>query len=849
MVRIATQSPLTGEDVPTHYLHASSAFFRDTSGRAVLLRGINLSGSSKAPVDRPTQLADGTLWREAEDGGKSFVGQPLNLQDGSADVHLTRLKMLGINCFRYVFTWEALEHQGPRKYDYEYMDYIVAVLRKCKEYGFRVYMDPHQDIFSRFSGGSGTPFWVLPACGIDHRAFAATSAAYLHSEWPSPEKPDPETIPKMLWATNYGRLAPATLSALFFASHDYAPRCRIDGKPLSEWLQDHFLAACRELAIRIKDAGGLFEDCVIGWDSMNEPNQTYIGLEDIKVIPQRWQLRQGPMPTPAQSMQLGIGRVQKVENWRFTSLGPKRDGSVTISPNGASVWLSPEDDGIHGGSKWGWQRDPDWPLGQCVWAAHGVWDSQTGEVLKPDYFLNYQGQRKVDFISDYWLPFWRRYKAAIRPIHKEAIMFVQPPVFEPPPEEMVAELDNRACLSSHFYDGLTLITKHWNWYNADAVGLFRGKYASLPLALRFGAKAVRKVIRDQIGYLRGDTLDVLGQYPTLIGEIGIPFDLDNRKAYYGDSKGKGKGDYSAQTAALDASLNGCDGKNLCNYTMWTYCPDHTHKWGDGWNGEDLSIWSEDDVDRQALADSWVANEAHSGDGQTIVGSARSSLDKPDLEGTGAAASSSVLTKASGEISPKALIAIYSGLRSAGAVSRPYPMATVGTPLEIDFDIKTSLFKYTVQVTAEDVGSADLPTEIYVPLLHYAADDELAQKCGRADVRRRRPAIAGASPSEVPRLPSLASFFGDEIQSAAASSSSSTRRNLLTDARLPSLALEVKVSSGRYEVQGQTLKWYLAHGEGSKGKQTIEIRRKGGAIKPKEGEKPGEGGMSYWCCIM
>ena len=427
--------------------------FRDTERREVTLRGINVAGDAKYPAipDLPSNQPN----RFFEGDDVSFVGRPFTVDD--AHIHFSRLKGFGYNTIRYIFTWEAIEHAGPGRYDDGWCDHTIKVLRLAKEYGFYIFMDPHQDVWSRFTGGSGAPMWTLYAMGLDPKGMAATQAAWVQNTYPEPSE-----YPKMIWATNYTRMACQMIFTLFFAGRDFAPKAILDGKNIQDYLQEHFIEACRYLARKIHEAGDLENETVIGWESMNEPNRGLVGWQDLTVIPAEQKLQKGPSPTAWQAILTASGRACEMDTWDFGGLGPYKSGKELVDPKGETVWLSANYDD----SFYGWKRDPGWKLGECIWAQHGIWDPSNDQLLKNDYFAKHpvSGENMTYglFTNTYFMEHYRRFRKAITSVHSDAIMFCQPPVMEIPPSLKGTEDDDpNMVYAPHYYDGITLVTKKW----------------------------------------------------------------------------------------------------------------------------------------------------------------------------------------------------------------------------------------------------------------------------------------------------------------------------------------------------------------------------------------------------
>lgn len=520
-------------------MHIEDGHFKDDHGRTLMLRGVNLGGSSKVPA-RPngaTHIREGFFaHREV-----SFVGRPFPLDE--ADEHLTRLKAWGFTFLRLLVTWEAIEHAGPGQYDEEYLDFVEAVVHKAGQHGFHLFIDPHQDVWSRFSGGDGAPGWTFEAVGMDITRFAETGAAIVHATYGDP-------FPQMIWPTNYTKLAAATMFTLFFGGNDFAPRTKVDGEPVQEFLQRHYIAAVQQVARRL---AGLPH--VVGYDTMNEPSAGFIGCTDLNATD--GMLRLGDAPTPFQAMLLGAGIPQEVEVWKMGLLGPRLGGRRLLNAAGVRVWRAGYDD---------------------IWRHHGVWnlaDDGTPRLLRPNHFSRVDG-RTVRFADDYLRPFVNRYAQAIRAVHPDALIFVEGEPHGAMPRWRPQEDAPNVVNASHWYDGVTLFTKRYRPF--VGVDGYTGR-------LVWGKRRVARSFAEQLDRIKRWSAEQMGAVPTLIGEFGIPFDMHAGQAYR-------TGDFSRQAQAMDATFRALEA-NLLSGTLWNYTADNTNERGDQWNGEDLSIFSRD----------------------------------------------------------------------------------------------------------------------------------------------------------------------------------------------------------------------------------------------------------------
>ncbi|MBN2502844.1 MAG: cellulase family glycosylhydrolase [Anaerolineales bacterium] len=566
-------------------IKTDGVWFKDEAGRALLLRGVNLGGSTKVPFtpDGATYIREGFFDHRAV----SFVGRPFPLEE--ADEHYARLRKWGLTFLRFLVTWEAVEHAGPGSYDEEYLDYLYAVVQKAAEYDIQLFIDPHQDVWSRFSGGDGAPGWAFEAVGMDITKFSETGAAIVHQIHGDP-------FPRMIWPTNNTKLAAATMFTLFFGGNDFAPQTKVDGMPVQEYLQSHYINAIRQIAERLK---GLPH--VVGYDTLNEPYPGYIGWEDLN-HPEA-EVEMGPIPSPLQSMALGAGIPQYVDVWDRRMTGPKKIETRLLNPEGVSLWM----DGY-----------------EPVWKANGVWDAAGGEVrlLRPDHFTRVDG-KPISFNQDYLRPFANRYAAEIRAIdstpERDPIIFVETVPMQELPQWGPEDAHNIAS-APHWYDGVVLFMKTFN----PMIGI-----DARTLKIQLGKRRIRKSFAEQLRRYKREAADYLGGVPTLIGEIGIAYDLDDKKAFR-------TGDFSQQVQAFDRTMVALEDA-LVSATLWNYTADNTNERGDLWNDEDLSLFSRDQQD-----------------------------DPSDLD---------------------------SGGRALEAVVRPYAMKTAGTPLVMSFDHKTKVFAF------------------------------------------------------------------------------------------------------------------------------------------------------------
>ncbi|KAK7052960.1 hypothetical protein VNI00_004280 [Paramarasmius palmivorus] len=541
-------------------IRISGRHFVDKYGRVCNLRGVNVSGSCKSAANHD----DDIFPSEAET--VTFVGRPFPLEE--AHEHFSRLRRWGFTFLRFLVTWEAVEHAGPGIYDTEYLTYLRNILQLLPQYGMTAFVAIHQDVWSRYSGGSGAPAWTLECVGFDLHELEPTGAAWLkgikgggHIE-----------SERGLWPCGYQKLAASTMATLFWAGDTFAPKLNINDRhgrpvPAQQYLQNAFLDMCEVL---VKAVGDL--ETVIGFEMMNEPHRGYIDLKSLHGFDYNTDLHLGSVPTAFESFQLGAGHPTSVAVWtRSFPMPTRKTGQTTLNSEGRKVWKT---------------KGPT--QGKCVWEMHGVWgwckNKDEAVVLRESYFAKHpMTGAQIDWYTDFYYPFLNKWTERVRRVSSpQKMVFVEVIPNEFCPTSFTPEHQpSNMVYAPHWYDLRALFEKGFGDFSVNVQGLSRGMF---PLkAFYWGQRGARDNYALQMRNIVEAGYKVLGEKPVIIGECGVPMDMNKGEAFDTD-------DFTWQAKMMDAMITALD-RALVGFTLWNYNPYNTDSAGDFWNGENFSWFS------------------------------------------------------------------------------------------------------------------------------------------------------------------------------------------------------------------------------------------------------------------
>jgi len=441
--------------------------------------------------------------------------------------------------------------------------------------------------------------------------------------------------PQMSWGQNYRLPANGVMWTLFWGGRMFAPDLTVEGENVQDFLQGRYLGSMREVARRVKAMPH-----VLGFDTLNEPGTGWMGepLSYRHLAPSehnRTPARPGLALSPLDALAAARGLPVSVPVLKRdpTTGAARPDGDHVLNPDGVSIWADGRD---------------------CPFERAGAYRVEGGRAaaLDEDHFRVHRG-RRLDIAEDGFGPLFRRVAEVTRAENPRWAVFAEIDAMgshagRPFPKDM----PERSVNADHWYDATTLFLKSFDPDHSP--DLFTGEVARSPDEIR------ARFVRQLAARAEPAKHFAHGPAPALIGEFGIPYDIDEGDAYRQWAAGRRDvAIWAKHEKALELMYDALD-ELLLNSTQWNYTASNRNDLmiGDGWNQEDLSIFSRDQQD-----------------------------DAADLD---------------------------SGGRAVDGFCRPYVQRTQGRLRRLRFDAAAR----TVEVEFDADPGIAAPTEIYLPLRRF-----------------------------------------------------------------------------------------------------------------------------------